>query len=509
MQIGAYRVVRRIGKGGMGSVWLAQHLELGRLAALKVLHAELSARQDIVARFFNEARAATAISDPGIVQIFEYGHHTDGSAYIVMELLEGEGLRQRLKRLRRLPMKDALRILRQTASSLGVAHAAGVVHRDLKPDNLFLVRDPEVPGGERVKILDFGIAKLASDTAGIRTKTSAVIGTPAYMSPEQCRGAGQVDQRTDVYSLGCVLFALIAGAPPFTAAGAGDLIAMHLREPAPLLSSRIAGVPPAIDALVASCLEKDPAQRPASGTELANALAALPVEPTGANAEYVPGSGSTGPSMAQSLVTTLSGSATSLANAPRGRRLTVAVAGVAMGIAGVVVWTAIRAPAQGSTPVASPPSAEAPRPDAAPRPDKAELAKIEIKRVLDAFRGWAARHPDQLCPSIEDMRRAMDDPPAAEDPWGQRLSITCTGQPADQMIGVISAGPDGVFDNQDDIKSWTLDGKITRVVAGPRWQPSRPSATEPSAPTPGKASRQPSPTRKSTQANHVGKIYEK
>ena len=119
-----------------------------------------SARPDIVTRFFNEARAATAIADPGIVQIFDFGHHVDGSAYIVMEMLDGEPLDQRLRRIGRLAVADALRIMRQVASSLGAAHARGIVHRDLKPENIFLVRDPEVDGGERAKILDFGIAKL-------------------------------------------------------------------------------------------------------------------------------------------------------------------------------------------------------------------------------------------------------------------------------------------------------------------------------------------------------------
>src|SRR5688572_19251988 len=142
-QIGAYRVLRRIGEGGMGSVWLAEHAMLGRRAAIKVLHPELSSRPEIVTRFFNEARAATAIADPGIVQIFDFGQHAGGSAYIVMELLDGEPLDRRLARLGALGLADALRIMRQVASTLGAAHERGIVHRDLKPENVFLVRDPE------------------------------------------------------------------------------------------------------------------------------------------------------------------------------------------------------------------------------------------------------------------------------------------------------------------------------------------------------------------------------
>src|SRR5882724_9906350 len=159
-ELGAYRVVREIGRGGMGTVWLAEHAMLGRRAAIKVLHPMYSSDPAIVTRFFNEARAATAISDPGIVQIFDFGHHVDGSAYIVMELLEGETLEDRLRRHTALPVAEALRIMRQLATSLGAAHRAGIVHRDLKPENIFMVPDPEAAGGERPKVVDFGIAKL-------------------------------------------------------------------------------------------------------------------------------------------------------------------------------------------------------------------------------------------------------------------------------------------------------------------------------------------------------------
>src|SRR5215216_1488441 len=174
--LGAYRLLAPLGAGGMGEVWLAEHTILGRRAAIKVLHDSISRRPEIVARFFNEARAATAISDPGIVQIFDFGHREDGAAFIVMEMLEGESLERRLQRCRTLPIADTLRLMRQIAASLGAAHARGIVHRDLKPDNIFVVADPEVPGGERTKLLDFGIAKLAGNVAGIKTQTSAVMG---------------------------------------------------------------------------------------------------------------------------------------------------------------------------------------------------------------------------------------------------------------------------------------------------------------------------------------------
>jgi serine/threonine-protein kinase len=275
-QVGAYRLVQQIGEGGMGSVWLAEHTILGRRAAVKLLHSTFSNNADVVTRFFNEARSATQISDPGIVQIFDFGHSTEGHAYIAMELLDGEALDERLHRLGRLRVQEAVRIMRQVASSLGAAHARGIVHRDLKPENIFLVRDPEVPGGERAKILDFGIAKLLGDQPGqLKTQTNAVMGTPVYMSPEQCRGSGGVDARSDVYSLGCMLFTLIAGTPPFNGEGPGDLLVAHLTKPAPRVTSIAPHAPINVDVLIARCMEKDPAARFQNATELASALGTL------------------------------------------------------------------------------------------------------------------------------------------------------------------------------------------------------------------------------------------
>jgi len=271
----------------MGTVYLAEHTQLGRRAALKVLHPMLSVRDEFVTRFFNEARAASAISDAGIVQIFDVGRHVDGCAYIVMELLEGEPLDRRLRRIGALQLHDAVRIIRQVANSLGAAHARNIVHRDIKPENIFMVPDAEVIGGERAKLLDFGIAKLVGDSQ-FKTNTSAVMGTPAFMSPEQCRGAGRVDARSDVYSLGCVLFTLISGRPVFEADGGGEVIAMHLRETPPRLSTRVRNVPPALDELIARCLEKDPARRFSTASALAVAVTDVLGGPIAESGRFTP-----------------------------------------------------------------------------------------------------------------------------------------------------------------------------------------------------------------------------
>ncbi|HWO20233.1 MAG TPA: serine/threonine-protein kinase [Kofleriaceae bacterium] len=265
--IGQYRVTGVLGKGGMGVVYAARHTLLGRPAAVKVLLPKLSDDQAIVTRFFNEARAATAIQHPGIVEVYDFGWTNEGAAFIVMEHLQGETLRARRKR-GPMPWNHALAVTRQIAGALSAAHAAGIVHRDLKPDNIFLVPDPEVPGGERIKLLDFGIAKLTGTSTGLSmTRTGAVIGTPTYMAPEQCRGVA-VDSRADLYSLGCILFELLAGRPPFVGEGEGEVLAAHIHVPPPALGSLARGLPSGSEALVQRLLAKAPRDRVQTADEV-------------------------------------------------------------------------------------------------------------------------------------------------------------------------------------------------------------------------------------------------
>jgi serine/threonine-protein kinase len=541
--VGAYHLKEQIGVGGMGKVYLAEHTTLGRPAAIKVLHPEFSNRPEVVTRFFNEARAATAIRDPGIVQIFDFGHHTDGSAYIVMELLDGEPLDRRLARVGTLELLEALRIMRQAASTLGAAHARGIVHRDLKPENIFIVRDPEVHGGERAKVLDFGIAKLIGDH-GVKTQTTAVIGTPMYMSPEQCRGAGQVDQRSDVYALGCVLFALVVGRPPFQAEGVGDLIAMHLREPAPTASHLRTGIPPEIDDLLLRCLAKDPAERFANAGELAIAIGALtgsspqvPVERwTGSMpiAAYTGGmpvvrystkniplagqaTGSTpgSPAVLHSPAsaappTTLSAAAGASPTTPRppirrkpvvviGGAATAAIIGAAVVIfatkggeqpplpratdttrAGLSPLVAVSAPqpvppSQHIAP-ATPEGTGATPPTPTPESPEARVA-VPMGTVLARFIAWSRGHAGAPCPDVVALGITV------ADPWAHPFRITCIDQPDDQMVGVISAGPDGVMNTADDLVSWRLGNDLGALVRGPRWAaPPQPRPETPSPP---------------------------
>jgi serine/threonine-protein kinase len=273
--IGTYRVLSKLGEGGMGAVYVGEHTLLGRKAAIKVLLPELSAHKEIVQRFFNEAKAVTQITDPGIVQVFDFGYDQSGVAYIVMELLEGEPMDRRLQRIGRIAPPDALRLAKQICTSLQAAHNKGIIHRDLKPENIYIVGDPAVTGGERAKILDFGIAKLSGDEPGkMKTRTGMVMGTPVYMSPEQCRGAGVVDARSDIYSFACVLMTMVTGKPPFDGSGSGELIVAHMREAPPLAASRVQGMPPVIDQILQRGLQKDPAHRFQTMSEFAQAIGA-------------------------------------------------------------------------------------------------------------------------------------------------------------------------------------------------------------------------------------------
>jgi serine/threonine protein kinase len=336
--IGQYRVTGVIGRGGMGAVYAAEHALLGRPAAIKVLLPELSQRQEIVMRFFNEARAATAIRHPGIVEIYDFGWTPEGAAYIVMEHLEGETLSRRASHAR-LSWQTALAIARQIAGALGAAHAKGIVHRDLKPDNIFLVLDPEVPGGERIKLLDFGIAKLAGDTApNVHvTRTGAVMGTPTYMAPEQCRGV-PIDHRADLYALGCILFELCTGRPPFIGEGAGDVLAAHIHVPPPTLATSGVKVPAAVEHLLQRLLTKSPERRIPSAEVLIADIDSATSEHRAASSPSS-SAGRARPVAFSSSITTLSGAATTSEQmaAVRGRRHGAKIAVVSAIAAAVTV----------------------------------------------------------------------------------------------------------------------------------------------------------------------------
>src|SRR3954469_4519171 len=258
--IGNYLVTQKLGEGGMGSVYLAEHPSIGKKVALKVLHSEFSTNQEVTGRFFHEAKAVNDIGHPNIVDIVDYGIlQTAGGreqlVYFIMEYLAGLTLSQLIRAEAPLPPERALGIALQVADALSASHRCGIVHRDLKPDNIILSQR----GRERdfVKLLDFGIAKLSSGSAASsQTKTGLLMGTPAYMSPEQCEGRNdKVDWRTDVYALGIVMYEMLTGRVPFQGEGYGEILVQHLTRP-PAPPSQIRMLPAHVEVVVLKALEK-------------------------------------------------------------------------------------------------------------------------------------------------------------------------------------------------------------------------------------------------------------
>jgi len=273
---GRYEVLARLGTGGMGTVYRVRQHPLERMAVLKLIHREMASDATAVGRFEREMRVTAAIEHPHTVRVYDFGQ-IDGQPYLAMEYLAGRSLRQELDRTGALPAARVASIGVQVAKALGAAHRVGVVHRDLKPDNVMLVDGY----GERdfVKVLDFGIARsLDQAGAGFRTSAGAIIGTPAYMSPEQASNV-PLDARSDLYSLGVVLYEMLAGAPPFVGESITALLFAHASVAPPPLPSRVS-CPPALEAAIFRLLSKDPAMRPASADETIDLLAPFAAGPT-------------------------------------------------------------------------------------------------------------------------------------------------------------------------------------------------------------------------------------
>ena len=269
--VGEYRVEGKLGEGGFGAVYRAVHPLIGKAAAIKVLGWDFSSNPEMVSRFVAEARAVNQIHHRNIIDVFSFGRLPDGRQYYVMELLQGQSLDEHLKTKGCLSIEEALPILRGVARALGAAHQGGIAHRDLKPENVFLVFDED--GGVQPKLIDFGIAKLLGDdgAAGHKTRTGTPMGTPYYMSPEQCRGKN-VDHRTDIYSFGVLVYVLLTGQKPFDGESAMDILLKHVTESAPRLSIALPGVPKPLEDALAALLEKDPEKRPQTAAEALSAI---------------------------------------------------------------------------------------------------------------------------------------------------------------------------------------------------------------------------------------------
>jgi serine/threonine protein kinase len=437
--LGSYLIEQPLGSGGMGEVYLGTHRRIGRRVAVKVLLPEYSSQKNVLDRFLNEARATTAIEHPGIVQVFDYGEH-EGRAFIIMEYLHGESLRGALARfgplIQDLPM--ATDILAQAAEAVGAAHDKAIIHRDLKPDNIFLLASMD-RGRVPVKILDFGIAKLlaADSDAMSRTRTGNLLGTPLYMSPEQCRSAATVDSRADIYSLGCIAFEVMCGRPPFQGQGITDLLIAHASQPPPTPRALGVALPGELEDLLMAMLEKDPNRRPSSMQEVAAALRAMlphmprAAHPFQAHAPTLPGAFartavlpptnvphvtpmppaptpmSRTPPPPHTTLTNTTGSfgavdeARDLRPRRRGTLVVAAVAVAALGI-GALVYTDILTPSphkrrpaaagdERATPVevATPPPPQPERPRPQPKAEEAEPVTVEVQGAPEGLEAVA------------------------------------------------------------------------------------------------------------------------
>jgi serine/threonine-protein kinase len=269
-----YRILKKLGQGGMGEVYLAEHLHLVRREALKVLHPSLAKQPEFVSRFRREARAINRLQHPNIVTVHNFGQLPDGRFYLAMEYAEGESLANLIDERGPLDIHRALDVLEQLADAIDHAHTRGVVHRDLKPDNLLLVDRPGRP--DHLKVLDFGIAKIvaADYLESLRaTPQGEVFGTVDYMAPEQLTGSA-TDPRSDLYAVGCIAYELFTGKPPFVGRSV-EVVNQHLRAKPEPPSAQRAEVTPAMDALVLRCIEKQPKRRFQSGGELRDAIRQL------------------------------------------------------------------------------------------------------------------------------------------------------------------------------------------------------------------------------------------
>jgi serine/threonine-protein kinase len=394
---GRYRLIELLGEGAMGTVYRARHEGLQRVVAMKFLQDELAGNREVAARFAREAIAAARLQHPNVIAVYDSGADEQGRCFLAMEYLAAESLRALMERVGAVPRARALGIAAQVAAALDHAHGLGIVHRDVKPENVLVL---DVEGVETVKVIDFGIAKVfqpdGPSTPGL-TRTGIVLGTPEYIAPEQAAGA-EVDHRADIYALAVMTYELLVGGRPFDSDDVMALLMAHLNATAPAMSARRPdlGFPPAVDAVMARALAKSPADRPQRASEFVAQLDAAfdapasertPTEPAPPDEPAAPEPAP--PAAAPALVAAppvvaalpVAPAARGLRALPRGARLALAAAAVALPLAVVALATRGRPRADEGGAAVSP----APRLER-PRPEEREAAADDLANRVDALR---------------------------------------------------------------------------------------------------------------------------
>jgi serine/threonine-protein kinase len=376
---GGYRIDRLLGQGGMGAVYEATHLRLGKRVAVKVMARELAANQEALARFHREAVITSGLGDPNIVQVFDFNTTPDGEPFLVMEFLQGEDLEQRLSRVGRLTPAETVSIVKQVASALTAAHAQTIVHRDLKPANVYLIES--AGRNDFVKVLDFGISKVRSAATKL-TKASSIVGTPRYMSPEQSRGrSDDIDERADQWALACIAWECLSGESPFVGEDLPSVLYQIVHEPPQPLAPQVPGLNLQVENVLLRALCKDKNGRFASIGEFASALdaAVTAKAPVATKTLRTTGDAFTEerPRKASASLSTFSRTAAEVGDedevpAGRGKIWIYAVAAVAVLLLGGVLL--LRPKATTTPVVASPPVEIPPVPVVTPPPPKPEPA---------------------------------------------------------------------------------------------------------------------------------------